>query len=150
MLQSSQSIHNRKVWIPSSSKWKWCKSQSHVRLIFWVPLPHLFKDNKLIFWKWFKQCLCDCVSIQRDSAGIWLKKTSGYYLHIRIQPRKKYLIRIRQKKRTHFGLSGSTSGQCNNRVSSQFTRYCGYYLGLTMVGGNQPICGKGSSINDFS
>jgi hypothetical protein len=38
---------------------------------------------------------------------------------------------------------GSVSGQCNNRISTQFTRYCGYYLGLTMLGTlNQPICGK--------
>lgn len=38
---------------------------------------------------------------------------------------------------------GSTSGQCNNRLSSQFSRYCGFYLGLTNLGtANQPICGK--------
>ncbi len=38
---------------------------------------------------------------------------------------------------------GSVSGQCNNRISTQFTRYCGYYIGLTMLGTlNQPICGK--------
>ncbi len=42
----------------------------------------------------------------------------------------------------HYNI-GSTSGQCNNRVSGQFNRYCGYYLGITSLSvSNQPICGK--------
>jgi hypothetical protein len=42
---------------------------------------------------------------------------------------------------------GSTSGQCNNRMSNQYSRYCGFYLGLTTTGGgNQPVCGKSKPI----
>ena len=38
--------------------------------------------------------------------------------------------------------TASTTGQCNSRLSSQFSRYCGSYLGLTALGlFNQPICG---------
>jgi hypothetical protein len=38
---------------------------------------------------------------------------------------------------------GSVSGQCNSNLSSQFTRYCGFFLGLQTTGqANQPICGK--------
>jgi len=41
-------------------------------------------------------------------------------------------------------ISGSTTGSCTQSgFGSQFTRYCGYYLGLNIVGsGNIPICGK--------
>lgn len=41
----------------------------------------------------------------------------------------------------YVAIPGSVVGQCNNRASSQFTRYCGAYLGLTILGNVQePIC----------
>jgi hypothetical protein len=34
-----------------------------------------------------------------------------------------------------------------NRMSNQYSRYCGFYLGLTITGGgNQPVCGKSKPI----
>ncbi len=123
-----------------------CYHFSELKSLFgriWLALHYFVYSYKmytfLYDWKWLLTKIME-TGVNCTNIFFFIKRPFFPFYDIKLD---RFIVNALFSYITNWKFLGSTSGQCNRSLSSQFSRYCGFYLGLTALGVfNQPICGN--------